>query len=464
MNTDSVIFISCFLPLCILLYRLIRNETARKALLLAAGLIFYAFGSLSGLLVLVASALVNFLAVRLLSKGKGGKWLTGGMIAINLALLIAYKYVDFVLSGILSLPQTGLSLAAPLGISFFTFKAISALADLSRKPQTEPVRFGTFLLYLSFFPQVLAGPITRFGDFQAELHHPVMDLEGLTDGLRRFVIGLSKKLLLASVLGTAADQVFALDSGSFNATLAWVGAIAYFLQIYFDFSGYSDMAIGLGRIFGFSTPENFQYPYIADSVGNFWRRWHISLSGWFRDYVYIPLGGNRKGPFRTALHKLIVFTLCGIWHGANWTFLVWGLWHSLFTALESLQIIPVKKFSRSTAGRVLGHVYTLLVVLLGFVLFRAESVAQGLAVIGAMFTGFSQPAALPLGQLLTGQCCVVLAAGAVLCLPVLPWIRKHPRLESRLQPLSWIGCAVLFVLCLMKLAAGGFAPFIYAQF
>lgn len=462
MHTDSVVFLSCFLPMTVLLHRLIPGKKARSILLLAASLLFYSFGGLSGFAIVLISAAVNYLAARLIDKGWGGKLLPGAVVAADLALLIAYKYLHFFLCDVLGLPRMELSLVAPLGISFFTFKSISYLIDIYRK-KVGAGSFRQFLLYITFFPQVMAGPITRFGDFCDTLEQPNTSFDTFAMGLRRFVIGLSKKLLLAAVLGAAADRVFALDAERLSAALAWVGAIAYLLQIYFDFSGYSDMAIGLGMAFGLTTQENFRYPYIASTVSDFWRRWHISLSGWFRDYLYIPLGGNRKGCARTALHKLIVFTLCGVWHGSAWTFLVWGLWHGLFTALESL--LPVKKWVSRIPGRIAGHICTLLVVLLGFVMFRAETVEQGLQIVGGMFTGGSVDAAdMILRQILTGECLFALAAGGVLCLPIVPWCQRNTKLMQYAQPISWIACAVLFALCLMKLASGGFAPFIYAQF
>ena len=460
MNTDSVVFLSCFLPATVLLHRLIPGKKLRSALLLAASLLFYSFSGLGGLAILLSSAVANYLLARLMAKGLGGKILPGIAIAANLALLIAYKYVNFFLCDVLGLPQAELSLVAPLGISFFTFKSISYLVDIHRKKH-NPGSILQFLLYVSFFPQAMAGPITRFGDFCSTLENPNTSFDTFTQGLRRFVIGLSKKLLLAAVLGAAADQVFALTGSELSAALAWVGAVAYLLQIYFDFSGYSDMAIGLGLAFGIATPENFCYPYIAPTVGDFWRRWHISLSTWFRDYLYIPLGGNRKGQLRAALNKVIVFTLCGIWHGSAWTFLIWGLWHGLFSALESL--LPVKKWVGSIPGRIVGHIYTLLVVMLGFVMFRAQSIEQGLQVICAMFTGASAISTVVLHQLLTGEFVFTLLFGAVLCLPIVPWCKANPKLR-RLESVSWIFCAVLFILCLLKLASGGFTPFIYAQF
>ena len=459
MNTDSVVFLSCFLPLAVLLYRLIPGKMPRNILLLTASLLFYSFGSLAGLAILLIAAIANYLFAKLMAKSRGGKLLPALAVAANLALLITYKYLNFFLQDVLGLAQTELSLVAPLGISFFTFKAISYLVDIYRK-KTNPGSFWQFLLYISFFPQVTAGPITRFADFCKTLEHPDTGFDTFAKGLRRFVIGLSKKLLLAATLGAAADQVFGGET--LSTALAWVGAVSYLLQIYFDFSGYSDMAIGLGLVFGLATPENFRYPYIAPSVGDFWRRWHISLSSWFRDYLYIPLGGNRKGKTRAALNKIIVFTLCGIWHGSAWTFLIWGLWHGLFTALESL--LPTKKWLSHIPGRIIGHIYTLLVVMLGFVMFRAQSVEQGMQIICAMFTVSPAlpSAAVLLHRIFTGEFALALLCGAVLCLPIVPC--ANARLKRFAEPLSWIFCAILFVLCLLKLASGGFAPFIYAQF
>ena len=461
MHTDSIVFLSCFLPVTVLLHRLIPGKKFHSALLLAASLLFYSFSGFGGLAIVLISAVANYLFANLIAKGWGGKILPALAVIANLALLIAYKYLNFFLQDVLGL-QTELSLIAPLGISFFTFKSISYLVDIYRKKIT-PGSFCQFLLYVSFFPQVMAGPITRFEDFCNALEQPDTGFDTFAKGLRRFVIGLSKKLLLAAVLGAAADRIFALTGGALSSALAWVGGISYLLQIYFDFSGYSAMAIGLGLAFGFATPENFCYPYIAPTVGDFWRRWHISLSSWFRDYLYIPLGGNRKGKIRTALNKVIVFTLCGIWHGSAWTFLIWGLWHGLFSALESL--LPVKKWVKPIPGRIVGHIYTLLVVILGFVMFRADSVAQGMQIIGAMFGASAlHSATILLHQILTGEYLFALLTGAVLCLPVVPWGKGNTKLHRLAEPISWIFCVALFILCLLKLASGGFTPFIYAQF
>ena len=455
MNVDSVLFIGCFLPVVLILHWLIPAEKLKNVLLLIAGLVFYAFSGLAGVLVLLAAAVVTYLFGLGILAGKKAKGLCITAVVLNLLLLGVYKYLDFLLAELLGLSGLDLGIVAPLGISFYCFKCISYLVDTYRCRENGTKGFWELLLYVSFFPQLTAGPIARFPQFRTQLSGRSRDGEGIARGIRRFVVGMGKKLILAGTVAKIADSVFAVEAGALDFRLAWLGAVAYMLQIYFDFSGYSDMAIGLGNAFGFETLENFQYPYAAVSITDFWRRWHISLSSWFKDYVYIPLGGNRKGTCRKALNKLTVFILCGIWHGASWTFVLWGLWHGLLSALESIR--PLR------SGRILPRLYTLFAVCLGFVMFRAETVGQGIGLLQAMVTGFSvtQAGTELLKRILTGEAVAMLAAGAVLALPVMP------RIKSRIkcwEPLSYAACIVLFALCLIKLASGGFAPFIYAQF
>ena len=283
----------------------------------------------------------------------------------------------------------------------------------------------------------------------------------MADGLKRFAAGLGKKIIIAGTVASVADGVFALET--VDIRLAWLGAIAYCLQLYFDFSGYIDMVIGLGTCFGFTTRENFNYPYTAVSVGGFWRRWHMSLSTWFKDYLYIPLGGNRKGKFRAGVNKCIVFLLCGLWHGAAWTFIIWGLWHGLFSLLESMNVIPAKKLETGK-GRIIGHIYTLLVVCIGFVMFRAGTVEQGLQVIAAMFTGFHFTAAgtVALMRLLNAENLLMMAAGVLLSMPLREKLLL--RLGKASHGITCLGALLLLVMCIIKMAAGNFAPSIYAQF
>lgn len=442
------------MPVMLVLYWLVPGMKLKNWLLLIIGLVFYSFGSISGILLLLASALITYVLGLLIRQQKMAKPAMIIGVTGNLIFLLIYKYLGALLSQMFDFPQAAASLVAPIGISFFTFKNISYLIDGYRKQENITDRLQDYLLYVSFFPQIMAGPITRFPDFSEQLQERSYDLDKITEGLQRFILGLFKKVILCSVVGTAVDRIFPMNASVLDFRLAWIGAIGYMIQIYFDFSGYSDMAIGMGTMLGFHTPENFNYPYIASSVADFWRRWHISLSTWFRDYLYIPLGGNRKGQLRAALNKLIVFLLCGLWHGYGLTFLLWGLWHGVFSALESLKIINTKKMPKT-----LKHIYTLLVVGLGFVMFRAGSAEEGFRVLGAMFTGFfSTPAStIALHQILNLKTIVFLIGGCIFCTPL---AKKIPCPYI----LRCIGCLALYFLCLAALASGGFTPFIYFQF
>ena len=460
MSIDSLLFISCFLPVILLLHWLIPGEKVKNCILLVAGLVFCAFGSLTGLLLLLAVAAVNYLLGRWILAGKKPKVFCVLAVILDLGVLVFFKYLDFLLCQVLRLPVQDLGVVAPLGISFYIFKCISYVVDTYRNKEEGTSNFGELLLYVSFFPQFVAGPISRFGHFRSQLTGRSRDPEQIALGIRRFLVGLGKKVILAGALGTVADGVFAAEAGQLDWHLAWVGAVGYMLQLYFDFSGYSDMAIGLGKAFGFDTVENFNYPYSACSITDFWRRWHLSLSTWFKDYLYIPLGGNRKGAARTALNKILVFLFCGIWHGANWTFVLWGLWHGLFSALESARVIrPGKNF--------LSRVYALLVVCLGFVMFRAGTVAEGAQMIGTMFGAGVRHSAFSrdlMEILLTGEAVFTLAISALFAQPLIPRMKGTVLGKKVLEPASWGLCLILFVLCLAKLASGGFTPFIYAQF
>ena len=459
MNFDSVIFISCFLPVLAALYWVIPGIRGKNALLLIFSLVFYCFAGFSALFLLLGLTLVNYLLGVWIRSGRGAKIATVIGVTLNVAFLGFFKYLNFLLSQVLGLPAISLGLAVPLGISFFVFKSISYLMDIRRDPTTASTSFFRFLLYVSFFPQIVTGPITRFRDFAPQLTARTHSLQTAATGMKRFILGMGKKLILSGILGTMVDSIYALPESVLTAPLAWLGAVGYCLQLFFDFSGYTDMAIGLGGFFGFTTIENFNRPYVAVTIGDFWRRWHISLSTWFRDYVYIPLGGNRKGSLRTGINKSIVFILCGLWHGASWTFLLWGIWHGVFSLLESTGVIPAKKLEKH---RFLGHVYALLVVLIGFVMFRAGTVSQGLSFLRAMFTGFSASTAatVALHQVLSVEAAAMLVLGVLFCLPTPACLVK-----SKLwQPLSYVASLLLLLLCIIALAAGGFAPSIYAGF
>ena len=465
---SSAIFLFCFLPAVFLLYRLPFGRRWQNALLACASLVFYAFGNLHYVPLFLLSVLLNY-ATGLLLGGRlqRSKPLIALNIVLNLGILCVFKYTDFLIgnaNALFGLTLKPVGLILPIGISFYTFQGLSYTIDVYRKPEEYSRSFLKLLLYISFFPQLIAGPIVRWGDIAAQIDERVCTPEKTSAGIRRFLVGLGKKLLLADTAAIAADAVFAASLP--DARLAWLGGICYSLQIYFDFSGYSDMAIGMGRMFGFSLKENFLFPYTADSIRDFWRKWHISLSTWFREYLYIPLGGSRCNRARAALNRLIVFFCTGLWHGANWTFVLWGLGHGLLSSLEGSGIIPVERLQKSIPGRILCRVYTLLSVMLLFTLFRADTVAQGFTMIAAMFRFQALPeGALLLAKLSSPAMCAVLTAALVMALSPLGG-RIHAFLteEREKELVPDLCCLLLMVLSVLSLAQSGFHPFIYFQF
>ena len=455
---SSAIFLFVFLPAVFLLDRLARGVRLKNALLLAASLIFYAFGQPVYLPLLLVSVLLNYLC-GLLAAGRYPRLGVGIAVAGGIGMLAVYKYADFAIGTVnslfgLSLPLTGIAL--PIGISFFTFQGLSYVIDVYRDRTLVSRSFFKVLLYISYFPQLIAGPIVKYHDIEKEIDARHTTPQETALGIRRFICGLAKKLLLSNAMGQMADTVFALPAGEIGMFAAWTGAVCYTLQIYFDFSGYSDMAIGMGRMFGFHFLENFNYPYASTTIKEFWRRWHISLSTWFRDYLYIPLGGNRKGRGRTWVNRFLVFFATGLWHGASWNFVFWGLWHGLFSVLEDCGALPVKRFK----GRLTGRVYTLLVVVLGFTLFRADTLAQAGAMFAAMFTGVGLEWAgtAAVCARLTPVFLLTLAFALALSFPV------SKRFQPKNDTVTLAGALVLLVLCMFNLSAGTFNPFIYFRF
>ena len=464
---SSAVFLFCFLPAVFLLYRLPFGSRYRNALLAAASLVFYAFGQLHYVPLFLLSVLINYLAGLFLSgRCRHNRPVLAIAVILNLGILAVFKYTDFLLSNLnaltgASLPMPGLEL--PIGISFFTFQGLSYTIDTYRDPEAGTRDFGKLLLYISFFPQLIAGPIVRWGDISAQINNRTCTVGNTACGIRRFLIGLAKKLLLADSVGYLADAVFSAGPGDFR--LAWLGGICYTLQIYFDFSGYSDMAIGMGRMFGFVIKENFLFPYTASSMREFWRKWHVSLSSWFREYLYFPLGGSRVGTARAALNRFLVFFCTGLWHGANWTFVVWGLGHGLLTVLEGSGILPVDRLQRSKTGRLLCRLYTLLAVMLLFTIFRADSLTQGFRMIAAMFSFRTVPEALPLLAHLLSPASVVLTVFALLFSGSIGKKLRKVLVDEPASPLV-VNCLslLLLILCICSLAQGGFHPFIYFQF
>lgn len=465
---SSSIFVFFFLPLALAVHFAAPRRFRNVALFLVS-LFFYAWGEKGFVFLMLASIALNYGIGRWLEARNSRHILALGIV-LNLGLLIVYKYANFFIANlnlILPHPIVHKPIHLPIGISFFTFEAIAYLVDIHRRDTTAQRSPASFGLFMTLFPHLIAGPVVRYRDLAAAIANRTVTSALFAAGVRRFVVGLAKKLLLANTLGLTADKLFALPPEQLGASAAWLGVVCYTLHIYFDFSGYSDMAIGLGRMFGFELCENFRYPYAATSVTDFWRRWHISLSTWFRDYLYIPLGGNRRGPWRTCFNLCVVFALCGLWHGASWTFLAWGLFHGLFLVLE-----------RAGLGRLLEKIpspfrrgYTLLAVMAGWVFFKSESFGQALGYLGAMAGLSSGPHVL--ADYINRELILVLFVAAVACFPVWPYLRGA---LSRVREHSGVAgaaaaelaraaaAAVLFAGAVVQLVAGTYNPFIYFRF
>lgn len=464
MAFSSIPFLCAFFPVVVILYYLTPSAKLKNCLLIAVSLLFYAYGEGIYVLLMLACVCFNYLFARLIESSKKGKkiLLTVGT-AVNLGALGVYKYAGMIVLTVNRIAGLKLSVPAvhlPIGISFFTFQALSYMADVYRGNVKADKSFTRILLYISFFPQLIAGPIIKYHDIAEQLDRRKLSAERTCLGLRRFIVGLSKKVLIANTMGLAADYVFSLQDKELGMLVAWIGAIAYLFQIYFDFSGYSDMAIGMGRMFGFDFMENFRYPYAAGSMQDFWRRWHISLTGWFREYLYIPLGGNRKGTARTWLNRLIVFFFTGLWHGANWTYVAWGLFHGMFLVLETIFPRMTKKMG------VFRHVYVLLVACTGFVIFRAESIGQAWMMLRIMFTKTDWTPAIAAAT--AGVCdrlflCTLLLA-AVCSMPLSEWIKSRKRCGEIGRFLSYLATVPLLAACILSLAGGTYNPFIYFRF
>lgn len=463
---SSTTFLFIFLPAVFILnFAFARRIRVRNALLLAASVVFYAWGEPVYVLLMIFTSLVNHLLALCLGREKWRRAVLFLIILWNIGSLGYYKYADFLINSINAITGLDISLLGvrlPVGISFFTFQSMSYALDVYRGQVPPQKRFFNTLLYISLFPQLIAGPIVKYHDVAEQLEYRPLSVEETASGLRRFSCGLCKKVLIANILGRLADTVYGLELAAVNGPIAWLGAVAYLFQIYFDFSGYSDMAIGLGHVFGFTFRENFRYPYVAESMQDFWRRWHISLSTWFKEYVYIPLGGNRRGALRTGINKIIVFFLTGLWHGASWNFVLWGLFHGLFLMLEAYGLLTPAKWKKPFR-----HIYTFLAVTVGFVLFRAETLPAAWGMVCRMFTGWALGGefAARLSLLLSPIAVAALVIAALASLPYGGMLSA--RLEQRggvCEGLTYVIAIVGFVLCVLCLSTSAYNPFIYFRF
>lgn len=481
---SSLIFLCIILPVVYILHLVIPSMRWKNVLLIIASLLFYAYGEPVYVLLMILSTVINYLGARALNTVPQKKLILTVVVVLNLGMLGVFKYTGFVLNtlneiGGLHIPVPNIVL--PIGISFFTFQALSYVIDVYRGNVEVQKNYFKVLLYISFFPQLIAGPIVKYRDIELEINDRKVTAEESAAGLRRFTFGLAKKVLIANTMGLTADHIFGAGNDSLNILTAWIGALSYILQIYYDFSGYSDMAIGLGRMFGFHFKENFLHPYGATSIQDFWHKWHISLSGWFKEYLYIPLGGNRKGRMRTCVNKIIVFFCTGLWHGANWTFVLWGLFHGAFLLLEDF-IPALKKLPKA-----LSHIYVIVVVTVGFVLFRADTIVQGAYFIGQMFTGVSiNEAGISLAvQQLTPWFIVMFIAGIIFMAPIQEYTDRlsvllelspedsvemgaQRKMTGKKVKAAWlivsIVCFLLFIWCMVRLSSGTYNPFIYFRF
>jgi alginate O-acetyltransferase complex protein AlgI len=485
---SSIIFLFLFLPFTLTLYFLVGRKL-RNLVLLLANLFFYTWGEGKYVSVLLVCIVTNYLCAALIEKYKHpqgqaphlnlSKLFLVVAVIFNLGLLIYFKFTNFIVENVNYLalligfqPIRLHQIHLPLGISFFVFQALSYVIDVYRGVVKATYSLFDFALYKSLFPQLIAGPIVRYRDVAGQMVNRLVTTDMFALGVGRFIIGLGKKVLIANTVAVAADRIFAVSPHQLTAGAAWLGVVCYSLQIYFDFSGYSDMAIGLGYMLGFKFLENFNYPYISKTVQEFWRRWHISLSTWFRDYLYISLGGNRCAPLRVYANLLVVFLLCGFWHGASWTFVIWGVWHGLFLVLERL---PVTRFLTSMPA-LLGHLYTLLVIMVGWVFFRSPDLAYALHFIAVMFTGSSQ-VSLPydISRFMTTEIMVGVAAGIICSVPVASLFERLPArlalsprgglLLSKSSLLVYVIylCGIFFI-STMSLASSTYNPFIYFRF
>ena len=430
--------------------------------MLIFSLIFYSWGEPKYVLLMIISIFINYIFGLIIDKAqnKSKKLVLFLSVIINLSLLAYFKYFNFIVSNLNKVFQTNIfaakEIALPIGISFYTFQVMSYIIDLYRgdiKVQKNPLKLA---LYISFFPQLIAGPIVKYHDIENQINKRIVTIQKFADGVRRFVFGLSKKILLANTLALMADATFDSDILSLSMPHAWLGIICYMLQIYYDFSGYSDMAIGLGKMFGFEFMENFDLPYVSQSITEFWRRWHISLSTWFKEYLYIPLGGNRKGKIRTYINLSIVFFTTGLWHGASWNFIFWGVFHGFFMLIERIKL---KELLDKNKFKILNYIYSLTVVMFGWIFFRADTLTNGIQYIKVMFSK-KMSDNLELSAIINMKLYVILLIAIVFAGPI-QRISKKFKKTSYIEPII---IAILMILCIMTLVSNTYNPFIYFRF
>ena len=471
MTFSSLTFTTLFFPAVLILYFICTDLRWRNGVLLVASLIFYSWGEPIWVLAMIGSTAINYVAAMLIDRASSPGLRKTALVvgaAASLAVLFYFKYAAFLVNSVTSLFGVSFSipvLELPIGISFYTFQVLTYTVDVYRGK--SPVQRDPFklMLYVSCFPQLIAGPIVQYSDVAVMLDERESTLEGFTEGMKRFAVGLSKKVLLANVCGLIIEELPSAAGASGMSVLgAWYISVLYSLQLYFDFSGYSDMAIGMGRIFGFTYKENFNYPYISKSASEFWRRWHISLGSFFRDYVYIPLGGNRRGRARTALNLAIVWALTGLWHGASWNFVIWGLYYGVLIILEKLVLADFREKLPGAAQ----HIAALFLIVVGWTVFYYTDMGCLGKHLGAMFgigaAGLSDPVTMAVIRKHT----VLPLIAAIASLPILPrlkaWLGKHEKLEGAADIVSLVCLTALMLLSMIFIVGQSYNPFIYFRF
>lgn len=463
---SSTIFLCVYLPLVLLGYYICPKK-GRNLFLLIASLVFYAWGEPKYVFLMIFSILVNYIFGRLMDKNRGRqkrmKLLLVLSVVIDIGLLSVFKYTDFIITNVNAIFGSSfdlLNIALPIGISFYTFQAMSYTIDVYRNDVRVQKNLIDFGMYITMFPQLIAGPIVRYADVQDQLAERSVTTADFSEGVMRFVVGLGKKVLLANQMGAVWSEIYALG-GDVSALMAWTGAIAYTFQIYFDFSGYSDMAIGLGRMFGFKFPENFRYPYQSVSITDFWRRWHITLSTWFKEYLYIPLGGNRCGLARQALNLLIVWSLTGFWHGAGWNFVMWGLYYFVILFIEKLFLLK----ALDKLPKLFRHVYALLLIVIGWVIFASDDVSVLLPYLGSMFGANGAVGGMDVYTLFTKAVLLIICCVASTELPKRLFLSATGAMNEKAAfTIKSVMTIALLALSMILLIGDSYNPFLYFRF
>ncbi len=468
---SSMTFLWIFLPLLLGTY-FIAKEKYRNIILLLFSLIFYSWGEPRYIVLMIFSILINYILGIILDKvqSKARRRIVLVIaVLFNLGLLGYFKYFNFFATNVNKILGSTIipvkNIVLPIGISFYTFQIMSYIIDLYRRDIKVQKNILNLALYISFFPQLIAGPIVKYHDIDEQLQKRTITQEKFVIGIRRFVYGLSKKVILSNSLAYIADTIFNANISSINMPIAWLGAICYMLQIYFDFSGYSDMAIGLGKMFGFEFMENFNLPYLSKSITEFWRRWHISLSTWFKEYLYIPLGGNRKGKLRTYINLGIVFFATGFWHGAAWNFIAWGLYNGFFLIIERIKL---KELLDKNKFKVLNYIYSLLIVLVGWVLFRAEGLKNALKYLKVMFIPSNVECYFDLSTIINARNILIIIIAILfsgIFQVIFGRLKKKEKITKFYEKyIEVFVIVILMFICIMMLASSTYNPFIYFRF